>query len=588
MNWSLTDLYESFQCDKLKNDLIKLEGIIKEFKSWSDSQLNSYENPEEKVESFIRFESNYLDIYLRLYEFAHLSQAVDAKNTEAEHLTGQLENLSVKASEPAVRFKSWLRNIDNLDKILSSSELLCEHKFYIKEMYEKSKYMLSEKEELIISNMKLTGSNAWSRLRGLLTSTLLVDIEIDGVKKQLPLPQAIGLSSDENGNIRKAAYEAELKAYEKIEEPVAACLNGIKGEVLTTSRLRGYSSPLDMTLKDSKMDKETLDAMLRAIKESLPVFHKYFRRKAEMLGHENGLPFYDIFAPVGSINMNFSYDDARKFIVEHMMSFSPEIAEFYDSAFRNNWIDAAPKPAKRGGAFCSPLVPIKQSRILCTFTGSFKNVISIAHELGHAYHNKCLSNGSILNFDHPMPIAETASIFSETVVKNAAIKEADRENLLPILETSLVGCSQKIVDIYSRFLFEDKVFELRKDGPLSVMQLKDIMTDSQKKAYGDGLDYNYLHPYMWINKNHYYYPERNYYNFPYAFGLLFSMGLYARYLKEGSDFIPEYKNLLSETGKKNISDLCAGVGVDVHSEEFWRNSLYIIEKDINKFLDITD
>lgn len=587
MDWDLSVLYESFQCEKLKNDLTKLGDLVKEFKGWSDSQLNSYGNNAEKIEAFIKLKSEYLDLYIRLYAFAHLTQAADAKNTDAENLIGKLENLDVKAAEPDVRFRLWLKGIDNPDKILDSSSILADHKFYIKELYKKSRYMLSEKEELVISNMKLTGSNAWSKLHGLLTSTLLVDVEIGGEKKQLPLPQAINLSYDRDENVRKAAYEAELKAYEKIEEPVAACLNGIKGEVLFTSDMRGYSSPLDMTLKDSRMDRETLDAMLSAIKESLPVFHKYFRRKGEILGCHNGLPFYDIFAPLGSVNMNFSFDEARKFVVEHMMSFSPEIGKFYDNAFRSSWIDASPKPAKRGGAFCSSIQPLKQSRILCTFTGSFKNVITLAHELGHAYHNRCLNNESILNCNHPMPIAETASIFSETIVKNAALNKADSENVLPILETSLVGCSQKIVDIYSRFLFEDKVFELRKQGSLTVRQLKDIMTDSQKQAYGSGLDHNYLHPYMWINKSHYYYPERNYYNFPYAFGLLFSMGLYARYLREGSDFLGEYKRLLSETGKKNIADLCAGVGIDVHSAEFWKSSLSLIEKDVNRFLEIT-
>lgn len=226
----------------------------------------------------------------------------------------------------------------------------------------------------------------------------------------------------------------------------------------------------------------------------------------------------------------------------------------------------------------------RESRILLNFGGSFGDVVTMAHELGHGFHGECLKNESILNSNYPMPIAETASTFCETIIKKAAIKDATEKEALSILETEISDCTQVIVDIYSRFLFEKSVFEERKESALTVERIKELMLNAQKEAYGDGLDENYLHPYMWAWKPHYYDANYNYYNFPYAFGLLFAKGLYAEYLKKGSDFVGEYERLLSITGKNKIADITKEVGIDIHDKEFWKNSLKTIEEDIEKFI----
>lgn len=334
------------------------------------------------------------------------------------------------------------------------------------------------------------------------------------------------------------------------------------------------------------MDEKTLYAMIIAMREFLPVFHKYYRKKAELLGYENGLPFYEMFAPMGEVNRTFTYDEAMKYIIDNFRTFSNRLADFVQNAYDNNWLDVEPREGKRGGAFCSNLHPIKESRILSNFNGSFSNMTTLAHELGHAYHGLNLRNESILNSRYPMPIAETASIFCETIVVNAALREASDDEALSILEASISDAGQVIVDIYSRFLFESELFERRKTHALSVNELKEIMMDAQKQAYGDGLDHNVLHPYMWLNKPHYYSAGLNFYNFPYAFGLLFSKGLYAEYLKRGEEFVKEYDELLNATGKNNIRDVALRMGIDVHDPEFFRNSLRLIEKDIEKFIEL--
>ncbi|WMM25061.1 M3 family oligoendopeptidase [Tissierella sp. MB52-C2] len=586
MRWSLDELYTSFDSKEYTSDLEKFDNLIVEYSKWADESLNYTDNPVEKMEKFIEYSKELSSLSSKLFSFASLTNAVEAKNEDALKYLDRLRVKSSDLTKPDVKFQDFMKDINNLDGIIDSSELLKEHKFYLEQIKDRTKYMLSEKEEVLISKMSNTGSSAWSNLQNMVSSTLMVDINIDGEDKQLPFPAARNLAYDKDPLKRKAGYEAELKAYKKIEESSAAALNGIKGEVITTSSLRGYKSPLDETLVKSRMDEETLGAMLTAMKEFLPVFHKYYRKKAELLGYKDGLPFYEMFAPMGEVNRTFTYSEAMEYIISNFRTFSNRLADFVENAYKNNWLDIEPREGKRGGAFCSNLHPIKESRILSNFNGSFSNMTTLAHELGHAYHGLNLRDESILNSRYPMPIAETASIFCETIVVNAALKEASDEEALSILESSISDAGQVIVDIYSRFLFESELFERRKTHALSVNELREIMMDAQKEAYGNGLDHNILHPYMWLNKPHYYSAGLNFYNFPYAFGLLFSKGLYAEYLKRGEEFVKEYDELLNATGKNNIKDVALRMNIDVHDPEFFRNSLRLIEKDIDRFIEL--
>lgn len=586
MRWSLDALYTSLDSAECQEDLKKWDQEMSKLKAWSQENFQNQENAAAKMETYITMLTSVLQTQSRLYNYAELVASVDAKNDKAIQMIERIQDKGVELVEPGVLFQKWLGTLGNLDSLIASSKLLEEHRFFLTETAEKSKYLLSEKEEIVLAKMKNTGSHAWSKLQEMLTSTLLVDITVDGEQKQLPLPVVRNMAYEKDAAVRKTAYEAELAAYKKIEESSAASLNGIKGEVITTSKLRGYESPLDKTLKDSRMDRETLEAMLTAMRESLPAFHKYYRKKAELLGHSNGLPFYDLFAPVGEADMRFTYQQARDFIVKHFGSFSDKLAHYAAKAFDNKWIDAEPRPGKRGGAFCANLHVIKESRIMSNFTGSYSDVSTLAHELGHGYHGECMVNEAYLNSDYPMPIAETASILCETIVANAALQNATEDEAFAILENDLSGAGQVIVDIYSRYLFETELFKRRENGSLSVDELKEIMLQAQKDAYGDGLDHNVLHPYMWVCKPHYYYADYNFYNFPYAFGLLFAKGLYAEYLKRGDVFVEQYDQLLSVTGKMNIADVARIMDVDVRSAEFWRGSLKLIEQDIEKFISL--
>jgi len=584
--WSLDELYKSFESKEFKKDYEKCIKDIEGIKEWAESNFKDSSNAAHKLRRYIKTINEFYMMYTRLYSYAQLTVSVEARNEKALKVIDCLEEKATELTKPEVSFQKWLGTISNINEIIASDSYLKKFEFFFRENLEKSKYLLSDKEEVLISKMKTTGSAAWEKLQELLTSTLLVEITLDGEDKKLPLPIIRNMAYNKDAELRKKAYEAELKAYQKIDESVAACLNGIKGEVITVSRMKGYKSPLEKTVLDSRMDLETLYAMIAAMRESLPDFHRYFRKKAELMGYKNGLPFYDMFAPMGDVNMQFSYKEARDYIVASFRTFSDRLADYAARAFDNRWIDAEPREGKRGGAFCENLHSIGESRILANFDGSFSNMTTLAHELGHGYHGACLVKEEYLNSDYPMPIAETASIFCETIVKEAALKTANKEEAFSMLENDISDSAQVIVDIYSRFIFESEVFKRRESGSLSVNELKGIMLDAQKEAYGNGLDPDFLHPYMWLCKPHYYSADYNFYNFPYAFGLLFSKGLYAEYLKKGKEFTAEYDRMLSVTGRMNIADVAKVMNIDVHDPDFWRSSLELIRKDIDRFINL--
>jgi pepF/M3 family oligoendopeptidase len=446
-----------------------------------------------------------------------------------------------------------------------------------------TEHMMSPKEEILASKLGATGASAWETLQSKASSQLAYDVPLPEGTQQMPIMAIRNLAFSGDRALRKIGYETELKAYETHAEVSATALNGIKGEVLTLSALRKFDSPLDETLFNSRMTRKTLDTMLQTMENFLPEFRRYMKAKSKLLGNDGPMPFYDMFAPVSESDQSYTIDEARKFIVTYFADFSSDLSNFADKCFEEQWIDFEPRAGKVGGAFCSNIPSINQSRVLLNFTGKLKNVLTIAHELGHAFHGDRIMSESILNTSYPMPLAETASIFCETIVRNAVLKNADDDLKLSILENSLSSATQVIVDILSRFYFETAVFEERKDHPLSVTELKELMINAQKKAYGEGLDENYLHPFMWLNKNHYYYAARNFYNFPYAFGLLFATGLYAKYLTHPDIFLPKYDEMLKATGKMNILDVCAIIDINPEDEAFWTASLEKIKEDVDAF-----
>lgn len=584
MRWNLTQLYDSYDDPSLENDFQKLTQLLAELVAESGADITQ---PKDYLEQTIRDLQEQARLSSRLGAYFMLTQSVESDHKGAAQGLNRLRALAGDVALIMTRLKMFVRELD-LAELADQSPLIAEHRFYLAQLQQKANRMLSEKEEILLAKLRNTGSVAFSTLQGDITSNLMIDVELDGETKTLPLPAVRNLAYSPDPAVRQMAYQAELAAYPRIEKSSAAALNAIKGEVISVAELRGFASPLEETIEDSLMDQATLDALMEAITEYLPHFRRYLRRKAELLGHAKGLPFYDLFAPIGQSELSYSYPEAMDFIIQTYQAINPRLADFVKTAYEEDWLDVEPRPGKRGGAFCSNLHVIGQSRIMSNFNGSFSNLTTLAHELGHGYHGLNLKNESILNAGYPMPIAETASIFNEALIIQQALKTVGDEDALAILEDSISSSNQVITDIYSRYLFETDLFEQRKTKTLQPDELKDMMLEAQRQAYGDGLDPDVLHPYMWINKPHYYSAGRNFYNFPYAFGLLMANGFIARYQVEGEDFLPKYDEFLRLTGQHTIADVTATMGIDVRDSAFFKQSLEVIRGQIDQFIELTD
>ena len=581
--WSLKELYESFESEAFLKDIEKVDEIIKRYDNYAQCLSQTDESDIKKLENYLEFQIEMSNLFQRLFSFCSLTLSTNTSDETALKYSDILnEKTSHLASSEAI-VNHYIGSLKNIDSLLSQSKQLAEHAFLFHEIQQFSKYLLSDKEEAVIAKLQNTGSVAWSKLKDMLTSKLMVEVPLHGETKSMSLTMARNLAHDKDATVRKAAYEAELKAYEKIDDSLAACLSNIKGEVLSVCKMRGYDSPLEETLLKSRLTQKTLDAMLTAIIETLPKFREFLKVKAQCLGHKNGLPFYDLFAPLGTHNQAFEYEQGTQYVLKLFKTFSDDLSDYAKNAMEGAWIDVYPKQGKVGGAFCSNLHVIKQSRVLLNYGDQFIDVVTMAHELGHGYHGYCLEEESILNTSYPMPLAETASTFCETIVKKAAIKEGNEEQAFAVLEQELTDSTQVIVDIYSRYLFETELFKRRKESSVSVKELNEMMIDAQKEAYGDGLDPKYLHPYMWACKPHYYDASSNFYNFPYAFGLLFAKGLYAKYQEQGEDFPEAYKKLLSVTGKLSTEDVAKTIDIDLEDPTFWKKSLALVSEDIEQF-----
>lgn len=594
--WDLSNLYLSLDDPALAADIEAVKQSIQKATQAFETEYLPLLNPATSPEVLNRVLNNYVEeantlelLAGKIFGFLGAIISTDSFNKAAEQLHSKMAIAMLPLHDLGVRINAWLGALgDRLDKALEIPGAAHEHAFRLLEMAKESRYLMSEPEEILANEMTLSGGSAWDDLQGVLTSQKSVDFELDGKVQSLPLPALINLRSHPDASVRERAYKREQQVFEEMKEPLAACLNGVKGEVITLDRKRGREDCLHSSLQMARIDRGTLEAMLGAIDDALPMFRRYFQAKARILGFEK-LPWWSLFAPIGEVNKEYSFDEARDLILANFGTFSPELAEFAKGAFDKHWIDAEQRPGKRGGAFCMGLDAVHESRIMSNFDGSFDQVMTLAHELGHGFHNYCAyqAGKTPMQTNTPMTLAETASIMCETIVFNAILKTvSDPLEERAILETTISSDAQTMVDIYSRFIFEKAVFEKRKESKLSADEISALMLDAQKRTYGDGLDQEILNRFAWTWKPHYYSTQLSFYNYPYAFGSLFAKGLYSVYRERGEAFVEDYKSLLSNTGEAQAADLAARFGIDIRSKAFWSTSLAQISEQIERYIAI--
>jgi pepF/M3 family oligoendopeptidase len=527
--------------------------------------------------------ANALNEYLleqrRIQSFLHGLVTTDSNDEVAQAKLSGFQSRTTLLPKLTTSFTAWI-GAQDVEAMIAGSPTARDHAFMIRKAKEAAQHLMSPAEEALASDLSLTGSTAWQKLHGNMTSQL--DVQVG--EERIPMSVVRNRAYDPDRDVRRDAYMAELDAWKKVEVPLAACMNSIKGETNLLAKRRGWSSPLAMACFNANIDEQTLDAMMTAARESFPTFRRYMRAKAKMLGVEK-LAWFDMFAPTierqGGNARSWEYAEAAVFVRDSFAKYSQKMADFAQSMYDDDRIDAEARAGKRDGAYCMGIPP-SDSLIMMNFKPAFGSVSTLAHELGHGYHNLCLQDRTILQRSTPMTLAETASIFCETIIRQAVLNGDDSEqDKLSVLEASIQGSCQVVVDICSRFFFEQELFGKRTSRELSAAEMCELMLDAQRQTYGDGLDPEFLHPYMWAVKPHYY--GSTFYNYPYMFGLLFGLGLYAVYEQDPEAFKSRYDDLLSSTGLYDAATLGQTFGIDIRTPDFWRGSLGQIAQDVDRF-----
>jgi len=581
--WSLAEIYPSPDGPAFAADVAALRGSI-------DSAMEIIADREllrrDALEWLRRVLPEYdrcHDLFENLESYAYAGYSVATGDPLAQRALNTAGELSVPLSELNVTFRDALADLpEHVDDILAGDPELRGYRYMVREERFFQARQLSPGEESLVADLARSGADAWSRLQETLSSTLTV-VWDDETQETKSVVELRALAYDPDRDVRRRAWEKELEAWKSVEVPIAFALNGVKGATNTVNGRRGWQSTLERSTQQNRISHQALDALIGEMRAALPLFRRYLHAKSRLIGTDR-LGFYDIFAPVGKSTTRWSYDEAIDYIRRMLSDFDPDLGAFVRRLKDDRWIDTDPRPGKVGGGYCIDFPVTGQSRILTNFDGSYDGMSTLAHELGHAWHSELLRDLPARQRHYPMTLAETASIFNETLVFYRALDDIiEPEEQVYILEQYLQGVTQVIVDILSRFEFESAVMEQRKSHELSPEEFCRLMTEAQKNTYGDALDDNALHPYMWAVKGHYYRSELGFYNFPYAFGQLFGLGLYNRYEEEPVGFASRYRELLRETGRDSAVAVAAGVGFDIESPSFWRSGIQRLATLIDRF-----
>jgi len=476
---------------------------------------------------------------------------------------------------------------DALFAELVADERLGSARFFLARMRERARWSMTAPEENLAADLDATGLAAWGRLYGQLTGKLEFELAVPGrPARHLPVSMTRTLLEDPDPAVRRAAFAGANAAWERTADVTAACLNAISGTRLALYARRGVAHFLEPALFDAAISRATLDAMLDAVRARAEIARRYLRRKAELLGRER-LGFSDLLAPIPTDDAaRVSWDAARGAIESAFAGSYPALASLARKAFERSWIDWESRPGKRPGGFCSGSSLIDESRVFLTFNGAPGDTSTLAHELGHAFHGEMMKGTRFWARRSPMTLAETASTFAEQLLIDAALERAgSSRSRLAILDGRLQDASVFLLNIPARFAFESAVYGERARGELSVSRLCELMLAAEREWYGDALDPQDLDPWFWASKLHFYMTSISFYNFPYTFGYLFSLGIFERAKREGPSFLPRYEALLRATGSGSAETVARdALGIDLEKPDFWNASLDLIEETLDEFL----
>lgn len=578
--WDLTPIYTGFDEPALENDLAFLKTGSQELTRLLEDDALRSRDITGWFRSVLGAYQKLLDIDETLDAYANARLTTHTADPRAIACVNRVSAAQLDVKAVSVKLLSVFGTQEEaLRRLVATDDEFMPYAFVIDEMLTEQHHQMTSAEEELAADLNRSGTDAWGRLQEAVSSSVSA-VWDEGTGEKKSVIQLRALASNPDRAVREKAWRLELDIWKQHEVAFAAALNGVKGATISLDRRRAWADPLDRSLFQARVDRPTFDALIQTLENNLPLFRSYLTAKAKLLGVEK-LAFYDLFAPVGH-SSSWTYEKAGEFITSQLGGFHPAIAGLASRAFKENWIDAGPRENKVGGAYDTYFPKAGQSRILSNFDFDYEGVTTLAHELGHAYHDSVVAGMPALLRHYPMTLAETASIFNEYLVFSGALATAQGDEALALLESFIQGACQVCVDILCRYRFEKAVFARRADGELTAEEFCSLMLDAQKSTYGDALDSSGLHPYMWAVKGHYYSTDFSYYNYPYAFGQLFALGLVA-VGEKSPDFPALYDDLLRMTGSADAATVASHAGCDITSPVFWQGGMDTIARYIGRY-----
>ncbi|WP_404329354.1 M3 family oligoendopeptidase [Mesobacillus maritimus] len=589
-NWNLEVFFQAgSHSEAFKNHLDEtvknIDGFRKAVSSW---------NPENSPNGATEL-SNLINGFERAAKqlrqagaFVSCLQAQNTKDKKATELKAKITELSANFQTVLLEFDIRLTKIDKVEwSKLMENPFLKELQYVLDERRERAAEKRPAEEEALITSLSTDGYHGWSQMYDLLVSSVKISFNENGEVKQLSVGQAANQFSNGDRKVRQETFLEWEKAWGAKADFFAKTLNHLAGFRLNTYKHRGWEDVLKEPLDMNRMNKETLDSMWSAISDQKQPFVQFLERKASLLGL-NKLSWYDLDAPLGKSSTKMTYQEGAEFIIDHFSKFGPQMADFAQMAFEEGWIEAEDREGKAPGGFHTFFPESSQSRIFMTYSGTPSNVSTLAHELGHGFHTYAMRDLHLLNRNYAMNVAETASTFAEMIVSDAAVKKAKtKEEKIALLEDKIQRSVALLMNIHARFLFETRFYEERKSGVISVERLNQLMEDAQVEAYGGALE-NY-HPLFWASKLHFFITGVPFYNFPYTFGYLFSLGIYAQALEAGDGYEEKYIELLKDTASMTVEELAQKhLNVNLTEKEFWEKAVKLCVNDVEEFLELTN
>ena len=587
INWDLESIFAGgSSSESLQQELQQISTKMKEFHQLVDAFTPNAENQVEALTEILAVHEEIQKSFTECGSFIEALNSANIHDQQAKLLTGQLySNL------PAFQLATTILN----KKFASYSEEdwqnLMTHfsqiAFRLSEMRRDGQELLDEQSENIINTLALDGQSAWSQHY----DTIVASIQIPFNGEMLSAGQAFNtMMSSQDKAVRQELFEKWEQAWSEKADIFADTLNHLDGFRLNNYKLHGIDDFLKQPLEYNRLDKETLDMMWGTIQKNKQPIIDFLTRKAQLFGKDK-MDWQDQDAPIvlGDFEeRRYTFDQAADFIVENFKKFSPKMSEFAQMAFDKAWIEAEDRPGKRPGGYCTSLPKSQESRIFMTYGESVNEVSTLAHELGHAFHSHVMWDLPTLNQDYAMNVAETASTFAELIVADATLKEAKTdEEKINLLDVKLQNAIAMFMNIHARFIFESNFYAARQKGLVATDEITRLMVEAQKEAYIDGLDS--YHPHFWAAKLHFFIDEVPFYNFPYTFGYLFSLGIYAKASQHADGFEDQYIALLRDTASMTTEELAKKhLDTDLHQATFWQAGIDMVLKDIATFMELTE